>query len=202
MSRRRLALALVVSLALVGAGALAWPRLLAPHDVDTTATTPRATHASAPASDEDASVLDPGGPLDSGPLADALGPATAHAQDAAMPWSEQAPVRRGDEVVVVALAASRASDGPLAAQRLAARRRALARAEALLVTWADASLARAHAPAAASDAVHAVLHAASERASRVRGRADGSVLLEVRCPSSALRRAFDHPACEWHEGSR
>jgi hypothetical protein len=100
-------------------------------------------------------------------------------------------------VVAVAIGAAHDDDGPLAAARLAARRRGHARGLAAIARWADDALARTAVGPRDAQAVHDAIEA-STQTSRVRARADGSAIVEVRCPLSTLREAFDHPALPWH----
>ncbi len=103
----------------------------------------------------------------------------------------------GDRVSATAVGASLASDGPLAASRLAARRRGEARARQLIHRWADDALAAAQATPAQAQATHAAI----DRSCVVTGtrpRADGSATVEVACPLRALRTAFDSPRAPWH----
>lgn len=119
------------------------------------------------------------------------------AQDAPLGWTEVAPQVVAASIVAVGIGAAHDDDGPLAAARLASRRRGEARAIALLQRWADDALAAADAGPREAQAVHDALVASAE-VSRVRARADGSAIVEVRCPLSALRAAFDHPRLPWH----
>jgi hypothetical protein len=121
----------------------------------------------------------------------------ARAQDAPLGWTEAPPSVLDAHVVAVAIGAAHDDDGPLAAARLAARRRGHARGVARLDHWADDALARSGAGPREAQAVHDAIASATQTA-RVRARADGSAVVEVRCPLSALRDAFDHPALPWH----
>lgn len=120
------------------------------------------------------------------------------AQESALPgFVEVAPAIESGRVVVTAIGASLPSDGPLAAARLAARRRGEARARQLIHRWADDALAQAQATPSQAQATHAAI----DRASVViatRPLADGSATLQVACPLEALRTAFDSPRVPWH----
>lgn len=108
-----------------------------------------------------------------------------------------APAIDGDSVRATAVGASLSSDGPLAASRLAARRRGEESARQLIHRWADDALASSQATPAQAQATHAAI----DRASVVTGtrpRADGSATVEVACPLLALRTAFDSPRAPWH----
>lgn len=120
----------------------------------------------------------------------------AHAQ-ASLGWVETPARVEGDDVRVVVIGAAHPEDGPLAAVRLSTRRRALARGVAQLSRWADDALAVAQATPPQAQAIHDAIprHAAI---ARVRPRADGSVVAEVRCPLEPLRAAFDAPRLPWH----
>ncbi len=115
-------------------------------------------------------------------------------------WTELSPVVVGDEVSVVAVGAAHDDDGPLAAARLAARRRALERAMAMLSRWADDALSRSSATPREAQATHDAL-SAHAAITRVRPRADGSAVVEVRCPLQPLRDAFDARGTPWHRSS-
>lgn len=123
--------------------------------------------------------------------------ALASAQDTPLGWTESAPTVIDAHVIAVAIGAAHDDDGPLAAARLAARRRGHARGLAQIARWADDALSRIDAGPRSAQAVHDAI-AASTQSGRVRARADGSAIVEVRCPLSALRSAFDHPALPWH----
>ncbi len=112
-------------------------------------------------------------------------------------WTEAAPAIAGEQVVAVAIGAAHDDDGPLSAARLAARRRGEAHALAAIQRWADDALAAVGAGARDAQAVHDAITARASVA-RVRARADGSAIVEVSCPLSALREAFDHPRLPWH----
>jgi hypothetical protein len=123
---------------------------------------------------------------------------TASAQEASpLGWTEQPATLAGADVIAVGLGAAHDDDGPLAAARLAARRRGQTRAVALIQRWADDALAAVESGPRQAQAVHDAISARATL-SRVRARADGSALVEVRCPLSALRAAFDHPRVPWH----
>lgn len=124
-------------------------------------------------------------------------PHVARAQSSALGWVETTPSVVGETVLVTAIGAAHDDDGPLAAARLAARRRGHARGVTLLSRWADDGLARSGASPRQAQAVHDAIAAHSET-TRVRARADGSAIVEVRCPLSALRAAFDAPHAPWH----
>lgn len=115
----------------------------------------------------------------------------------ALGWTESAPAIAGEQVVAVAIGAAHDDDGPLAAARLAARRRGETRAIAAIQRWADDALAAVGAGPREAQAVHDAI-AARAGVSRVRARADGSAIVEVSCPLPALREAFDHPRLPWH----
>ena len=123
--------------------------------------------------------------------------ALGRAQDAPLGWTETPPAVAAGHVVAVVIGAAHDDDGPLAAARLAARRRGQARGVAQISRWADDALARTSVGPRDAQAVHDAI-GTSTRTSRVRARADGSAVVEVRCPLSALRDAFDHPALPWH----
>lgn len=110
---------------------------------------------------------------------------------------EVAPAIEGDRVLATAVGASLASDGPLAASRLAARRRGEESARQLIHRWADDALASSQATPAQAQATHAAINRASV-VTRTRPRADGSATVEVACPLRALRTAFDSPRAPWH----
>jgi hypothetical protein len=63
--------------------------------------------------------------------------------------------------------------------------------------WADDALAAMSAGPREAQSVHDAIERAAVT-TRVRARADGSAIVEVRCPLSALRDAFDHPRLPWH----
>jgi len=121
----------------------------------------------------------------------------AHGQDVPLGWTETAPAIAGEQVVAVAIGAAHDDDGPLSAARLAARRRGEMRAVAAIQRWADDALAAVGAGPRNAQAVHDAV-AGRATAARVRARADGSAIVEVICPLSALREAFDHPGLPWH----
>lgn len=121
----------------------------------------------------------------------------AQATPTGLGWVELAPRLEADRVVTVAIGAARDDDGPLAATRLAARRRGKERAIRAISRWADDALARLPASPARAQAVHDAIAARTE-VTRVRARADGSALVEVACPAQALRDAFDDPRLPWH----
>lgn len=123
--------------------------------------------------------------------------ACARAQEAPLGWTEAPAAIAGEQVLAVAIGAAHDDDGPLSAARLAARRRGEARAVAALQRWADDALASVAAGPREAQAVHDAI-AARSSVSRVRARADGSAIVEVSCPLSALREAFDHPRLPWH----
>lgn len=114
----------------------------------------------------------------------------------ALGWVERAPSVVDDAVFAASLGIAHEDDGPLAAARLAARRRGEARAREALHRWADDALSEAGAGPRDAQAVHDAIDR-STAVSRVRARADGSALVEVRCPLQALRDAFDAPQCPW-----
>jgi hypothetical protein len=120
-----------------------------------------------------------------------------HAQDAPLGWTAAPPSVVDDRVVAIAIGAAHDDDGPLAAARLAARRRGHARGLAQIARWADDALSRSGVGPRDAQAVHDAI-ASTTRTARIRARADGSAIVEVRCPLSALREAFDHPALPWH----
>lgn len=126
-----------------------------------------------------------------------LGRALGRAQDAPLGWTETTPAVVEGHVVAVAIGAAHDDDGPLAAARLAARRRGHARGVARISRWADDALSRTGVGPRDAQTVHDAI-VASAQSARVRARADGSAIVEVRCPLSALRTAFDHPALPWH----
>ncbi|MFN7701505.1 MAG: hypothetical protein ACK6CU_29630 [Deltaproteobacteria bacterium] len=130
-------------------------------------------------------------------LAGSARAAPALTQASFLGWTEEEPSVVAEHVRAVAIGAAHRDDGPLAAARLAARRRGHARGLALLSRWTDDALARAGVAPREAQAVHDALNAAAETA-RVRARADGSAIVEVQCPLSALRAAFDHRALPWH----
>jgi hypothetical protein len=114
----------------------------------------------------------------------------------ALGWVERAPSIADDAVFAASLGVAHDDDGPLAAARLAARRRGEARAREALHRWADDALSEVGAGPRDAQAVHDAIDRATT-VSRVRARADGSALVEVRCPLRALRDAFDAPRCPW-----
>ena len=127
----------------------------------------------------------------------AITPRGLAAQPRALGWTEAPASIDGDAVVVVAIGAAHDSDGPLAAARLASRRRGHARGVAMIQRWADDALAAMSAGPREAQSVHDAIDRAAVIA-RVRARADGSAIVEVRCPLSALRDAFDHARLPWH----
>lgn len=127
----------------------------------------------------------------------AITPSGLAAQPRALGWTEAPASIDGDAVVVVAIGAAHDSDGPLAAARLASRRRGHARGVAMIQRWADDALAAMSAGPREAQSVHDAIDRAAVTA-RVRARADGSAIVEVTCPLSALRDAFDHAGLPWH----
>ena len=127
----------------------------------------------------------------------AIAPRGLGAQERALGWTETPASIDADAVVVVAIGAAHDSDGPLAAARLASRRRGHARGVAMIRRWADDALAAMSAGPREAQSVHDAIERAAVT-TRVRARADGSAIVEVRCPLSALRDAFDHPRLPWH----
>ena len=119
------------------------------------------------------------------------------AQTALPGFSEVLPTVQADRVIATGVGASLASDGPLAASRLAARRRGEERARQLIHRWADDALASSQATPAQAQATHAAIDASSA-VTGTRPRADGSATVEVACPLGALRTAFDSPRAPWH----
>ncbi len=117
------------------------------------------------------------------------GGAHAAAQDAGVPeamrlaWADVAPhvdVARA-AVVTIALGVADERRGPLAAQRLWARREAEARARAALHAWADATITRSTLDATAIAAMHAAIDAHATTTA-TRARVDGSACVEVIVP--------------------
>lgn len=116
----------------------------------------------------------------------------ASAQDAGVPeamriaWDDTPPhVDAGRAAVVtVALGVADERRGPLAAQRLWARRDAEARARAALHAWADAAIAQASLDASTVAALHRAIDEHAE-VTATRARVDGSACVEVVVP---LRR--------------
>ncbi len=130
-------------------------------------------------------------------LALALVPRSVRAQDRPIGWTEAQPAIDADTVMAVAIGAAHDDDGPLAAARLASRRRGHARGVTMIQRWADDALAAVSAGPRDAQAVHDAIERSAVTA-RVRPRADGSAVVEVRCPLSILRGAFDHARLPWH----
>lgn len=130
-------------------------------------------------------------------IAAPLVPRVLDAQDRPLGWTESPATIAGDGVIAVAIGAAHDADGPLAAARLASRRRGQARGVSMIRRWADDALAAISAGPREAQSVHDAIEASSV-VSRVRARADGSAIVEVRCPLSALRDAFDHARLPWH----
>jgi len=126
-----------------------------------------------------------------------LGALSAQSAPSLPGFAEVAPAIEGDRVLATAVGASLASDGPLAASRLAARRRGEQSARRLIHRWADDALAASQATPAQAQATHSAIDRASV-VTRTRPRADGSATVEVACPLQALRTAFDSPRAPWH----
>jgi hypothetical protein len=104
-----------------------------------------------------------------------------------LPWNDVAPhvdATRG-AVVTIALGVADERRGPLAAQRLWARREAEARARSALHAWADAAIARASLDATAIAAMHAAIDAHASVVA-TRARVDGSACVEVALPLREL----------------
>jgi hypothetical protein len=122
-------------------------------------------------------------------------PRGARAQE--LGWTEAQPAIDAEAVVAIAIGAAHDDDGPLAAARLASRRRGHARGVSMIQRWADDALAAISAGPRDAQSVHDAI-ARGAVIGRVRARADGSAIVEVRCPLSALRDAFDHARLPWH----
>jgi hypothetical protein len=122
----------------------------------------------------------------------------SRAQEIELPgFVEVLPTMEGAQVIVTAIGSSLPSDGPLAASRLAARRRGEARARQLIHRWADDALAAAQATPSEAQATHTAIDRSCVVVA-TRPLADGSATLRVACPLAALRAAFDSPRVPWH----
>ena len=114
------------------------------------------------------------------------------------PWSDVAPRvdAAGARVVCAAVGAADPRYGSLDARRLAARHAGRERALRAVHAWADEALATVRADPRVASAVHGAIDARAE-ITRVRPRADASVVVEIAVPLAPLRAAAAMPGLPW-----
>ncbi|MEM9067507.1 MAG: hypothetical protein AAGE52_03345 [Myxococcota bacterium] len=112
-----------------------------------------------------------------------------------LPWGDQAPSVTAEDVRCASLGQPDYRIDDWNARRLSARRHGESRARARLHRYVDDALARTQATPPIAQAVHRLVERAS--VTGVRPLADGSAVVVIAIPRSALRRAADLEGVPW-----